>query len=405
MRSNALRSRLTSLICAVLLPALCFAYDPDLVAAQKDSLKQAVTNEFGGDMQAPKKAEFNPGEMILEHISDAHEWHFWGHYHIPLPVIVKTDKGLEIFSSGHFRNEETHELQPYTGSNYTYALNKEGKIVIWDADLGAENELATKTILDLSITKNVVTLFVVVGLMLLIFLNVAKTYKKRVGQTTKGMQSLFEPLIVFVRDDIAKPSIGKKYERYMPFLLTVFFFIWIANMLGLIPVFPGGANLTGNIAVTATLAGLTFIITTFSANRHYWRHIFAMPGIPIGILVILTPIEIMGMFLKPIVLTIRLFANILAGHIIALSFYSLIFIFAKGGENMGAGIGVSVGSVAFTVFMSVLELLVAFLQAYVFTMLSAIYFGSAIEEHHHGEEQGHDAGDGLITAHVHNVPN
>ncbi|HET6990899.1 MAG TPA: F0F1 ATP synthase subunit A, partial [Bacteroidia bacterium] len=182
---------------------------------------------------------------------------------------------------------------------------------------------------------------------------------------------------------IAKASIGKKYERYMPYLLTVFFFVWISNMLGLIPFFPGGANFTGNITITLALAVLTFVITLFSANKNYWRHIFAMPGVPVGVLVILTPIEIFGMFLKPMVLMIRLFANMTAGHIIALSFYALIFIFAKGGDAMGAGLGVSVASVAFCVFMMFLELLVAFIQAYVFTLLSAIYFGTAVEEHHH----------------------
>jgi F-type H+-transporting ATPase subunit a len=395
MRLSAIVARAIFSISALLIPALSFAYDPDMVKAG-DTTKEVIA-----PVQAPKKEAFNPGEMIIEHISDNHEWHVYGHFYIPLPVIVKTDKGFEMFSSGNFRNEETHELQPYTGKNYTYALNKEGKIIIWNADLKEENQVATKTILDVSITKNVVTLFIVVALMLLIFTNVAKSYKNRVGQTTKGMQSLFEPLIVFVRDDIAKPSIGKKYERYMPYLLTVFFFIWIANLLGLIPIFPGGANFTGNIAITMCLALITFLITTFTGNGHYWRHIFAMPGVPIPILIILTPIEIMGMFLKPIVLMIRLFANMMAGHIIALSFFALIFIFGKGGEAAGAGYGVSVGSIAFTVFMGVLELLVAFLQAYVFTMLSAIYFGSAIEEHHHAEDHGHDADDGLITAHVH----
>ena len=327
-----------------------------------------------------KNAEpFNAGKLIIEHISDNHEWHIYGNIHIPLLCIVKTDKGFECFSSGKFRNHETHEFQVYEGKNYSYEL-KEGKIVV------AENEEATKSVLDISITKNVVTLFIVVGLMFFFFLNVAKSYRNRVGQTTKGMQSVFEPLIVFVRDDIAKASIGKKYERYMPYLLTVFFFVWISNMLGLIPFFPGGANFTGNITITLCLAVLTFIITLFSANKNYWRHIFAMPGVPIGVLFILTPIEIFGIFLKPMVLMIRLFANITAGHIIALSFYALIFIFAKGGESTGAGLGVSIASVAFCIFMMFLELLVAFIQAYVFTLLSAIYFGSAVEEHHHPDE-------------------
>jgi F-type H+-transporting ATPase subunit a len=397
MRLNRFITRFVLFSAALLVPALGFSREDDQNEAADTSKMQADPTKA----ESAKEKAFNPGEMIIEHISDNHEWHIYGKFFIPLPCIVKTDKGFECFSSGNFRNPETKELQPYEGVNYTYAL-KEGKIVIWDATTNTENEVATKTILDVSITKNVVTLFVVVILMFLIFINVAKTYRKREGQTTKGMQSFFEPLIIFVRDDIAKPSIGKKYERYMPYLLTVFFFIWIANMLGIIPIFPGGANFSGNIAITMCLALMTFAITTFTGNKHYWRHIVAMPGVPIPILIILTPIEIMGMFLKPLVLMIRLFANMMAGHIIALSFFALIFIFGKGGEAAGAGYGVSVGSIAFTVFMGVLELLVAFLQAYVFTMLSAIYFGSAIEEHHHGEEEGHDGGTGLVTAHVHN---
>jgi len=398
MRFSALVARIALSLSAALIPALGFAYDPDAVAASDTLQNQNGTAKT----EVAKHEAFNPGEMIIEHISDNHEWHVYGHVFIPLPVIVKTDKGFECFSSGHFRNPETHELQPYKGNNYTYAL-KAGKIVVWDEVAQAENQQATKTILDVSITKNVVTLFIVVALMFLIFVNVAKSYKKRVGQTTKGLQSALEPLIIFVRDDVAKASIGKKYERYMPYLLTVFFFVWIANLLGLIPFFPGGANFTGNITITLSLALITFVITLFSANKNYWRHIFAMPGVPIGVLVILTPIEIFGMFLKPMVLMIRLFANITAGHIIALSFYALIFIFAKGGESTGTGLGVSVASVAFCVFMMFLELLVGFIQAYVFTLLSAIYFGSAVEEHNHAEEHGHDADDGLVTAHAHTV--
>jgi F-type H+-transporting ATPase subunit a len=384
MRLTAFVARVVLSVSAFLTPALSFAYDPDAKAADSVHAEVAPAAEHSAD----HKEAFNPGEMIIEHISDNHEWHVYGHTHIPLPVIVKTDKGFEMFSSGNFRDHHTHEFKPYKGEKYTYALNKDGKIVVGEEIAGqfTVNETATKTLLDVSITKNVVTLFIVVGLMLFFFLSVAKSYRKRVGQTTKGLQSVFEPLIIFVRDDIAKASIGKKYERYMPYLLTVFFFVWISNMLGLIPFFPGGANFTGNITITLCLAVITFIITLISANKNYWRHIFAMPGVPIGVLVILTPIEIFGMFLKPMVLMIRLFANITAGHIIALSFYALIFIFAKGGESTGAGLGVSIASVAFCVFMMFLELLVAFIQAYVFTLLSAIYFGSAVEEHHHPDE-------------------
>jgi F-type H+-transporting ATPase subunit a len=397
MRLSKFFARIVLFTGALLLPVLGFTREGDDDQVAATNADTAKTQLDPTKAEAPKAKGFNPGDMIIEHISDNHEWHIYGKFHIPLLCIVKTDKGFECFSSGNFRNPETKELQPYEGKNYTYTL-KEGKIVVWDSLLGKENEEATKTVLDISITKNVVTLFVVVFLMFFFFVNVAKSYKKRAGQTTKGMQSLFEPLIVFVRDDIAKTSIGKKHERYMPYLLTVFFFVLIANLLGIVPVFPGGANFSGNITITMSLALFTFVITMFSANKNYWRHIFAMPGVPIGVLVILTPIEIFGMFLKPIVLMIRLFANMLAGHIIALSFYALIFIFAKGGESMGAGLGVSVASVAFCVFMMFLELLVAFIQAYVFTLLSAIYFGSAVEEHH-GDV--HDADDGLITAHSH----
>ncbi len=386
MRFNAQVSRFIIFLSALLIPALCFAYDPDEVAA-RDSAKTVARPVKTGET---KSEGFNAGDMIIEHISDNHEWHVYGKTFIPLPVIVKTDKGVECFSSANFRNPETKELQPYQGKNYAYKL-VDGKIVVWDINADAENENATKTILDISITKNVVTLFVVVFLMFFIFLRVAKTYKKREGQTTKGMQSLIEPLVVFVRDDIAKTSIGPKYEKYLPYLLTIFFFIWISNLLGLIPIFPGGANFSGNITITASLALLTFIITMASSKSNYWRHIFAMPGVPIGVLAILTPIEIMGVFLKPFILMIRLFANITAGHIIALSFYCLIFIFAKNGEAAGAGYGVSVGSVAFCVFMMFLELLVGFLQAYVFTLLSAIYFGTALEEHHEEHNEEHAA--------------
>jgi F-type H+-transporting ATPase subunit a len=331
---------------------------------------------------------FDPGHMITEHIADAHDWHLWGHTHVALPVILYTDKGFEVFSSNNFRDHEGHGMKDYTGKYNTYRLEDEKVKVVVNGEI---DEAASSSLLDVSITKNTLTLFIVSILMLLIFTSVARAYKKRPGQAPKGLQSFMEPLIIFVRDDIAKPNIGKKYEKFMPYLLTVFFFIWISNLLGLIPVLPGGANFTGNIAVTLTLAVLTFIITTINGNKHYWGHIFAMPGVPAWVLIILTPIEILGMFLRPFVLMIRLFANISAGHIIALAFFSLIFIFGKGGENVGAGVGVGIASWLFTVFMMFLELLVAFLQAFVFALLSAVYFGSAVEEGHHHEEHAEHA--------------
>jgi F-type H+-transporting ATPase subunit a len=353
-----------------------FGYEPD---DDKGSKPAGAAVEEGHE-----KKGFNAGEMILEHVADAHSWHIAGHLAVPLPVIIKTDKGFDCFSSSKLVNEE-HIPVPYTTDKYTYKL-VENHIKVWDEASGKIDEEATSRIMDFSITKNVVSLLISALLMLWIFLGVAKSYKQRQGQAPKGLQSWMEPLILFVRDDIAKPSIGHKYEKFMPYLLTVFFFIWINNLMGIIPFIPGGANLTGSISVTMILAILTFIFTLINTNGHYWRHIFAMPGVPIGVLVILTPIEILGVFLKPFVLMVRLFANITAGHIIALAFFSLIFIFGE--INVGAGLGVSIVSILFTVFMGVMELLVAFLQAYVFTLLSAMYFGGAVEEAH-PHEPGH----------------
>ncbi|HRH65430.1 MAG TPA: F0F1 ATP synthase subunit A [Bacteroidia bacterium] len=345
----------------------------------------------GVESHGQAKKKFDAGDMIMKHIGDSHDWHLWGEGHhavsVPLPVILyNSQRGLTAFMSGNFHHGE----MTYKG----YKLNGKGKIETVNemeaipAGSSTVNEELNASTIDFSITKNVAALFFSIILILWMFISVAKAYSRRKGEAPKGLQSLIEPLVIFVRDDIAKASIGPKYEKFMPYLLTVFFFIWINNLLGLIPILPGGANVTGNIAVTLTLAVLTFIITSFSANKSYWRHVFAMPGVPLGVLVLLTPIELLGVFLRPFVLTIRLFANITAGHIIALSFFSLIFIFGE--SSAGAGWGVSILSVAFVIFMTVLELLVAFLQAYVFTFLSAIYFGAAVEEHHHDSE-GHDA--------------
>jgi F-type H+-transporting ATPase subunit a len=322
--------------------------------------------------------EFNAGEMIIEHITDSYEWHVitYGktHVSIPLPVILY-DKGEWIFfMSSKFH----HGHESYNG----YFISKDnfnsGKIVRLD-----EQGLQIRPVLDISITKNVVGIFLSMILMIVVFISIANTYKKRKGKAPKGLQSFIEPIIVFIRDDIAKASIGEKYEKYLPFLLTIFFFVLINNILGIIPIFPGGANVTGNIGVAGVLAMFTFIITTFSGNKAYWTHLVNAPGVPwwLKLPIPLMPIvEIIGVFTKPFVLMVRLFANITAGHIIILGFVSLIFIFGKISE--GLGYGVSIVSVSFSIFMDFLELLVAFIQAYVFTLLSALYFGMATEEHH-----------------------
>ena len=323
---------------------------------------------------------FEAGEMIIEHITDAYEWHIItiGHKHISiyLPVILYDEGDWHVFMSSKFH----HGHESYKGYFISELEMNSGKIVKFDE---TGNEI--RPTLDISITKNVVAIFMSTLFMIIVFISVARAYTRRKGHAPKGLQSFLEPIIIFIRDDIAKASIGeKRYERYLPFLLTIFFFILINNILGIIPFFPGGANVTGNIGVTGVLALFTFIITTFSGNKNYWTHIFNAPGVPwwLKIPVPLMPVvELMGVFTKPFVLMVRLFANITAGHIIILGFISLIFIFGE--MSTGLGFGVSVVSVGFSIFMDFLELLVAFIQAYVFTLLSALYFGMATEEAHH----------------------
>ncbi|MCL4117197.1 UNVERIFIED_CONTAM: hypothetical protein GTU68_045253 [Idotea baltica] len=218
-------------------------------------------------------------------------------------------------------------------------------------------------------------MFLSMIVLLLIFFTAAKSYRKSANGLPSGIAKFTEPIILFIRDEVAIPNIGeKKYKKYMPFLLTLFFFIWLNNIFGLIPFFPFSSNLSGNIAFTLSLAAITFVITLFSSKKYYWKHMLWMPGLPVPMKLFLAPIEFMGMFIKPIALTIRLFANITAGHIIVLSLISLTFIF----QNYVVG----AGSVLFVVFISVIEVLVVAIQAYIFTMLSALYFGQALEEEH-----------------------
>lgn len=347
----------------------------------------AAGGEHHGDTHGEEK--FEPGKVIMEHVLDAHDWHLWGEgdhaVSIPLPVIIYSSRGLVWFPSSHFHHgHSTHRgymLHKREGEKkYSIVAVQEPAQI--DPHLAVIDEEATATLIDLSITKNVAVIFISGTLLVIIMLSVAKSYSRRKGMAPKGLQSLIEPLIIMIRDDVAKPSIGAKYERFMPYLLTVFFFIFLNNLLGLVPFFPGGANLTGNVSVTLTLAAITFVIQLLNTNKNFWGHVLAMPGVPKPILLILTPIEILGVFLRPFVLMVRLFANITAGHIVALSFISMIFIF-KESFGTGGAYGISVFSMLMYAFMGFLELLVAFLQAYVFTLLSAIYFGAAVEEHHH----------------------
>lgn len=303
--------------------------------------------------------KFDASQVILHHVMDDHVWHLWDHGGtIYLPVIVySSEKGLDVFSSRNFYDEH-HNVVAYNG--YTLEHNH---IYLTDSH---------KAVLDLSITKNVAMLFINAALLLVVFLAVAKGYQKNKGKAPTGIQSFFEPIIVFVRDEIVKPNIGHRYEKFLPYMLTLFFFILFGNLLGLLP---GAGNLTGNIAVTVTLATLTFIITNFNGNKSYWGHIFWTPGVPLPLRLIILPVEIVGIFTKPISLTIRLFVAITAGHIVLLSLICLAFIFKS--------VWVGAGSTVMVLFISLIELLVAGIQAYVFVLFSSLYIGMAIAEHEH----------------------
>lgn len=329
---------------------------------------------------AAEGGNFDPGQMITHHIGDDYSWEFAHGATLHLPVILYGKNGLDIFSSGNFYDEHG-QTKPYNGyvmeHGHIYYANEEGEPLVEETADGTEKHAGP---LDFSITKNVASLFLSVILLMVIFFTIASRYKNNPGKAPRGIQSFFEPIIIFVRDEIAKPNIGSKYERYVPYLLTIFFFIWFNNMLGLMP---GGANLTGNIAVTLVLAVFTLLVTLFSSNKAYWAHIFKTPGVPVALLPIMVPIELVGILTKPFSLMVRLFANITAGHIIILSLFSLIFIFES--------IAIGPVSVAFAVFMNFLELFVALLQAYVFTLLTSMYFGGAVEDHDHADDMGHGA--------------
>lgn len=301
---------------------------------------------------------FDVSGVIIHHVLDDHIWHFFdGHYGtLYLPVIVYSgERGLEVFSSSNFY-DENHNVIPYNG----YKLEH------------SHIYLNEKPVLDLSITKNVAMLFITAILLILVFRAAAKGAKKNAGKAPRGIQSFMEPIILFVTDEVIKPNAGPKANKYVPYLLTLFFFILFGNLLGLLP---GAGNLTGNIAVTMTLAVFTFLITNFSGNKAYWSHIFWTPGVPLPLRPILLMVEVIGIFTKPIALFIRLFAAMTAGHIVLLSIMSLTFIF----HSWIVGVGSSI----LVVFISLIELLVAGIQAYVFTLFSSLYIGLATAEHEH----------------------
>lgn len=342
--------------------------------------------------QNQEAGDYDPVPVIMHHISDAHEWHFWdtkdenGVEHaasIPLPIILYTEKGIVSFMSSAFHHDD--EGKVVVERNGERFVKVHGKIYYasQEADHGAyvthaeeegEHVVTNAKPLDFSITKNVAGIFLAMIILLLVFTKVARSYKKN-GGIPSGLTGWMEPLVLFVRDDIALPNIGeKKYKKFTPLLLTIFFFIWVLNLLGLIP---GGANVTGNIAVTLVLAVITMITVALNGNKEYWMHIF-WPPVPHWLKPLMIPVEIIGVFTKPFALMIRLFANITAGHIIILSLVSLIFIFQS------AWMGIP--SMLLVLFISLLELLVAVLQAYVFTLLTALFIGVAVDDHGHGHE-------------------
>lgn len=336
--------------------------------------------------------------VILHHISDAHEWEFFAtksfHATLPLPVILYSkEHGLDIFMSSAFKHKEGehgHDAPKY----YKHYVVHHEKIYLANVDGGLtmdEHHHATNAKpMDFSLTKNVASMILSLVLLCLVFIGVANAYVKKGQWVPKGLQSFMEPLILFVRDDVVRPNMGKKTgDAFMPYMLTLFFFIWFNNLLGLLP---GAANVTGNIAVTAVLAVITLVVTNLKGNKHYWGHIFNPPGVPKPLLLIMWPVEILGIFTKPFALMIRLFANITAGHIIILSILGLIFMFSEGGTNVGAGFGVSFAALPLALFLFCLELLVAFLQAFIFTMLTSLFIGQAMEDHgHHDDEHAHAA--------------
>jgi F-type H+-transporting ATPase subunit a len=362
--------------------------------------------------------EFDAGSTALHHIADANVYSI-GPFNIPLPCMLYVPgEGFSVFSSAKFgigHHGEGHKaynrfvldggtVRRVTDPSFPdgevevngFKHDKEdGKFVSYvcyqdqlyktDAKSTADFGLfggGITSFYDFSLTKNVVSILIVFLLLSWGFLSVASSYRKRAGQAPTGFQNFVEPIFLFIQDEVCKPFLGHKWEKYLPFIMSLFFFILGLNLWGQIP-FLGGSNVTGNLAFTMVLAIIAFLVTNFSGNAHYWMHILWPPGVPFYVKIILIPVEIMGVFIKPLTLMLRLFANITAGHMVILVFISLIFIFGKSGESLGGSLGAAVGSMALTLFMMAIELIVAFVQAFVFAILTASYIGAATEEVHH----------------------
>lgn len=372
------------------------------------------------------KTVFNPGKTAFHHISDQNVYSI-GPWQLPLPVIAYNHGGggVDVFSSGKFHadyhgigSSAYNRFVLYEGSirkiqdasfpdglvelghHRVYvkelpdAKGKMRDVVFvcynnkeWRADNKSTLDFGLfgggiTSFTDLSPTKNVVAMFLVFLFLVWMLRKVAKTYETREGQAPKGLQSLIETMFIFIQDEVAKPFLGHKWQKFLPFLMSIFFFILGLNLFGQVPFF-GGANVTGNLSFTLVVAVIAALVINFSGNSHYWAHIFNMPGLPAPLKLIITPVEIMGLFIKPLTLMLRLFGNMTAGHMVIVIFVGLIFIFGQNGTNPVAGWGMSIGSGLLTLFMMAIELLVAFIQAFVFTILTASYLSAATEEAHH----------------------
>ncbi|TAK41226.1 MAG: ATP synthase F0 subunit A [Saprospiraceae bacterium] len=417
-----MRQYILTLICAFVLSPFAYSQDHSEERQKHETTTTEEQQEAGcGDH---KKEAFNPGATAFHHISDQNIYNI-GPWSIPLPCILyNAAQGWSLFSSGKFHIGEHGNghtaidhyilvegvVRRVTDASFPMGeveighhpvfekvkqddgKLKETAFVCYNDQLYPSDAKSTAdgglfgggvtSFYDFSLTKNVVTMMLMFAFLTWMFITVAKAYKTRDGMAPKGMQSFIEPIFLFIQDEVAKPFLGNKWEKYLPFLMAQFFFILGLNLFGQIP-FLGGSNVTGNIAVTMVLAVITFFVVNLSSNKNYWEHILWMPGVPAWVKTILTPVEVLGLFIKPVTLTLRLFANITAGHMVIVIFVGLIFLFGKSGESVGASYGTAAGSTLLTMFMMAIELLVAFIQAFVFAILTASYIGAATEEAHH----------------------
>ncbi len=420
-----MRQKILTLLCASLLTLVASAQDGHSNAQHEQQGVEANQEEHGLPCEQHEEEPFNPGATAFHHISDQNIYNI-GPFHFPLPCILYSpEQGWTFFSSGVFK-ADAHGNGHYAYDRYVLVegrvrrivdplfpmgkvelqghpffqkitppeggKSKEVAFVCYDNKVWATDPPSTldgglfggglTSFYDFSITKNVASMWIVFILLAWMFISVARAYQEREGMAPAGLQSLIEPVFLFIQDEVAKPFLGDKWERFTPFLMALFFFILGLNLFGQIPFF-GGSNVTGNLAVTAMLAIITFFVVNLNGNKHYWEHILWMPGVPAWVKTILTPVEVLGVFIKPLTLMLRLFANITAGHMVIIIFVGLIFLFGKSGELVGASLGTAIGSTLLTLFMMSIELLVAFIQAFVFTILTASYIGAATEEAHH----------------------